>query len=74
MRFGLYADANVLRQDRYHEFLAAHRTFSFVTAAKRHGRDIRNLVYGSLAVLCPACPQPEMNMDPQWLSRSEELR
>ncbi|KIP12369.1 hypothetical protein PHLGIDRAFT_113846 [Phlebiopsis gigantea 11061_1 CR5-6] len=60
--------------DRYHEFLSAHRTFSFVTAAKRHGRDIRNLAYSDLTVLCPACPQVDMNMDPGWLSRREELR
>ncbi|KIP01467.1 hypothetical protein PHLGIDRAFT_123325 [Phlebiopsis gigantea 11061_1 CR5-6] len=60
--------------DRYREFLTANRTFSYVTAAKRHGRQPGSLSYAALAILCPACPQIDMNMDPKWKNRTEELR
>ena len=61
-------------QDRYREFLSSYRTYSHITSIKRHGKEIRDLAYASLAVLCPACPQPDENMDPGWRSRAEELR
>ncbi|GJE98479.1 hypothetical protein PsYK624_147110 [Phanerochaete sordida] len=60
--------------NRYREFMTATRTFSHITDLKRHGRKLRDLVYASLAVLCPACPQPDMNMEPGWRERNEELR
>lgn len=60
--------------DRYREFLIANRTFSYVTAAKRHGQQPGSLSYAALAILCPACPQTDMNMDPKWKNRTEELR
>lgn len=61
-------------QDRYREFLTAHRTFSHIAAIKRSGGGIQDLVYSTLAMMCPACPQPGENMDPEWRTRKEELR
>ena len=53
--------------DRYREFLMAHRQFSFLRQLKwAHRRADEELKEGSLAIECPACPQPLMNMDPNW--------
>ena len=61
-------------QDRYREFMTASRTFDHITELKRHGQKVREIVYASLAVLCPACPQPGENMDPKWHERAEGLK
>lgn len=66
--------ADKQEQDRYREFMTAARTFDHITNLKRHGRKVRELVYASLAILCPACPQPDINMEPGWQSRAEDLR
>ncbi|GJE92976.1 hypothetical protein PsYK624_091350 [Phanerochaete sordida] len=60
--------------NRYREFMTASRTFNHITSLKRHGKDVRGLVYASLAVLCPACPQPDKNMSPGWRQREPGLR
>ena len=53
--------------DRYREFLMAHRQFSFLRQLRwAHQRADEDLKEGSLAIECPACPQPLMNMDPNW--------
>lgn len=53
--------------------MTAHRQFSYVQALKRFGVDVaKKLQPGSLAVRCPACPQPEINMDPLWRDRPRE--
>lgn len=64
--------ADVPHQNRYRELLEAHRTFAHITSIKREGRALKELVYGALAVLCPACPQPDENMDPNWRARPQE--
>lgn len=62
-------------QDRYRELLTAMREFTFLRQVKRAGvLPTGKLPSGSLAVLCPACPQPGMNMDPAWRQRPEKLR
>ncbi|PCH40637.1 hypothetical protein WOLCODRAFT_45431, partial [Wolfiporia cocos MD-104 SS10] len=61
--------------DRYREFLTAQREFAFLQAMKRAGvRPSTHLPARSLAVWCPACPQPMMNMDPGWKERPKEKR
>ncbi|KAI0735656.1 hypothetical protein C8Q76DRAFT_611678 [Earliella scabrosa] len=56
--------------DRYREFMASMREFSFLRACKRAAQQpTRQLPPRSLAVLCPACPQPGMNMRPGWEKR-----
>ncbi|KAI0043375.1 hypothetical protein FA95DRAFT_1498735 [Auriscalpium vulgare] len=61
--------------DRYREYMISQREFEYLSATKRAGAEPgRNMAGGSLAVLCPACPQPEINMDPQWKTRGPELR
>ncbi|RDX46393.1 hypothetical protein OH76DRAFT_1356133 [Lentinus brumalis] len=53
--------------DRYREFMTAAREFSFMRATKRFGVEPSStLPPGSMAVLCPACPQPGINMDPVY--------
>ncbi|KAI0711729.1 hypothetical protein C8Q76DRAFT_623155 [Earliella scabrosa] len=61
--------------DRYREFMASMREFTFLRACKRGGQTPRrNMPARSLAVLCPACPQPNINMRPDWHLRSPEFR
>ena len=46
------------------------REFMFLRATRRAGVDPEaDLPARSLAVWCPACPQPGMNMDPNWQNR-----
>ncbi|KAI0744400.1 hypothetical protein C8Q76DRAFT_604248 [Earliella scabrosa] len=60
-------------QDRYREFMASMREFSFLRACKRGGQvPSRTMPSRSLAVLCPACPQPGMNMRPGWERRDRQ--
>ncbi|PIL28189.1 hypothetical protein GSI_09726 [Ganoderma sinense ZZ0214-1] len=61
-------------KDRVREFRIAVRTYSFVRACRRAGEPpSANLKTGSLAVLCPACPQPGQNMRPGWEQREEQF-
>ncbi|KAI0060783.1 hypothetical protein BV25DRAFT_1806721 [Artomyces pyxidatus] len=61
--------------DRYREFYISNREFAFLRAVRRAGQSPRrNLPAGSLAVLCPACPQLDINMDPNWRTRPTHLR
>ncbi|KAI0050137.1 hypothetical protein FA95DRAFT_686892 [Auriscalpium vulgare] len=56
--------------DRYREFLTSAREFAYLRTVRRAGvLPVRNMEAGSLAVLCPACPQPDINMDPRWRER-----
>lgn len=60
-------------QDRYHEFSEAMREFNFVTLCQRHNEaPAADLSPGCLATRCPACPQPDINMDPGWEDRPED--
>ena len=61
---GVYTTSS---QNRYRELLTAAREFMFTRATKR--ADVEptdNLEPGVLAVRCPACPQPGINMDPAY--------
>ena len=52
------------------EFRIAVRTYNFVRACRHAGVDPgAELAAGCLAVLCPACPQPNLNMRPGWEKR-----
>lgn len=43
------------------------REFMFLRATRRAGVEpTKNLEPRSLAVLCPACPHPGINMEPGW--------
>ncbi|KAI1784958.1 hypothetical protein LXA43DRAFT_900780 [Ganoderma leucocontextum] len=60
-------------KDRVREFRIAVRTYSFVRACRRAGEHpSATLKSGSLAVLCPTCPQPGHNMRPGWDQRDEQ--
>ncbi|KAI6151215.1 hypothetical protein BKA82DRAFT_3975358 [Pisolithus tinctorius] len=58
-------------KSRYHPFLRMVRQFRHTKLLKRAGRaseqdGIRTTKPGGLAVLCPACPQPGMNLPDDW--------
>ncbi|KAI0708129.1 hypothetical protein C8T65DRAFT_708633 [Cerioporus squamosus] len=53
--------------DRYRQFMTAEREFSFMRSTKRADMPPeQGLPPGALATLCPACPQPGINMDPRY--------
>lgn len=64
-----------MTQDRYREFNNSMREYRQVRARRRHGVPL-GAVPGrtELAVLCPACPQPEKNMRPGWKERDAAYR
>jgi hypothetical protein len=60
-----------LHQDRYEALLRMSRQYRHLIALKRAGRahDITGTLGtkpGELAVVCPACPQPGMNLPVDW--------
>ncbi|OJT02669.1 hypothetical protein TRAPUB_2484 [Trametes pubescens] len=62
-------------KDRYREFNNSMREYRQVRARRRHGVPPGAIPsHGELAVLCPACPQPDMNMRPGWQDREREYR
>ncbi|KAH9829608.1 uncharacterized protein C8Q71DRAFT_863183 [Rhodofomes roseus] len=62
-------------KDRYREFMTAHRQFNYVHTLKRFAFDVKKkLEAGCLALRCPACPHPDVNMDPNWRERPEKDR
>ena len=62
-------------QDRYKGVLTAAREFNWLTTVKRNGMEaVKQLPFGSLAIWCPACPQPGINLDPDWTKREKSLR
>lgn len=55
--------------------LISAREFAFITLTKRMGLlPTAEYELGALAVLCPACPQPGINMDPDWMNRPFDER
>ncbi|OCH83973.1 hypothetical protein OBBRIDRAFT_742414, partial [Obba rivulosa] len=61
--------------DRYRELLWAMQEFIWLRSVKRAGlAPCRHMAPASLAVLCPSCPQPGMNMDPGWRERPVSMR
>ena len=68
--FGFHSDS----KDRYREFMISERQYSFLRNLRwSHRRADESLSAGSLALECPACPQPDMNMDPNWRSCDKDL-
>ncbi|KAI0643312.1 hypothetical protein C8Q79DRAFT_915187, partial [Trametes meyenii] len=64
------APDSVNPQDRYRELGQAAREFAFLRQCRRAGENPgQTLQPGSLAVLCPCCPQPGLNMRSQWEHR-----
>ena len=61
-------------KDCYREFMMAYRQFCFLRSLRwSHRRADKILPEGSLAIECPACPQPKMNMDPIWKNCNKDL-
>ncbi|EIW51995.1 uncharacterized protein TRAVEDRAFT_136413 [Trametes versicolor FP-101664 SS1] len=59
-------------QDRYREFKTTMRQYTYIQQCRRAGvRPARELPRRSLIVLCPACPQPGINMRERWKERDE---
>ncbi|KAK0458061.1 uncharacterized protein EV420DRAFT_1620865 [Desarmillaria tabescens] len=57
--------------DRYQAFLRVMREWRHIRALKRFGRGhessgIQGTKQGELALRCPACPQPSINLPPDW--------
>ncbi|KAI0682452.1 hypothetical protein BC835DRAFT_1235178, partial [Cytidiella melzeri] len=62
-------------KDCYQEFMRASHHYQYLCLLKWNGLSVsRNIPSGSLAVLCPACPQPGINMDPTWRERPLDKR
>ncbi|KAI0763380.1 hypothetical protein BC629DRAFT_1293991 [Irpex lacteus] len=54
--------------------MRVYRHYQFLCELKWNAQSVsRTLPPGSLAVLCPACPQPGINMDPKWQERPRHL-
>ncbi|EMD33434.1 hypothetical protein CERSUDRAFT_57023, partial [Gelatoporia subvermispora B] len=61
--------------NRYRELLRTMQEFIWVRAVKRTAqKPARRMAMGSLAVLCPACPQPGVNMNPAAPPRRYDQR
>ncbi|KAI0311061.1 hypothetical protein OF83DRAFT_1166459 [Amylostereum chailletii] len=55
--------------------MISNREHAYLTVVRRSGvKPARQLKAGALVVLCPACPQIEINMDPEWKERPWYLR
>jgi len=69
-----------LTQDRYDEFMRIVRQWRNLKLLKRGGRGhedggILGTKPGELALLCPACPHPGINLPPDWdLAPAAKLR
>lgn len=66
-------------QDRYKSFMRVVAQWRFLKRLKRAGRahdptGINGTQPGELAVQCPACPHPEINLPPNWEDVSEDLQ
>ncbi|OCH89243.1 hypothetical protein OBBRIDRAFT_804820 [Obba rivulosa] len=62
-------------QDHYRELLRAMQEFIWIWAMKRAGQEpARRMTPRCLGILCPTCPQPGINMDPQGMPRPAHLR
>lgn len=45
----------------------------FLRTTRRAGVEpVKDLEPRSVAINCPACPQPDMNMDPNWRNRPDD--
>lgn len=63
------------QQERYREFMATYRQWTYLRALKRNAQAVSaTLPPGVLAVFCPACPQPTINMSPGWKDAAPDRR
>ncbi|KIJ32280.1 hypothetical protein M422DRAFT_52965 [Sphaerobolus stellatus SS14] len=66
--------------ERYQEFLNIIRFWIHLQVEKRSGKPLGIISripkshHNSVAVLCPACPQPTINMAPNWEEEAEDKR
>ncbi|KIJ40777.1 hypothetical protein M422DRAFT_256198 [Sphaerobolus stellatus SS14] len=66
--------------EQYREFLNIIRFWIHLQAEKRSGKPLGVISHipkshhNSVAVLCPACPQPTINMAPNWEEEAEDKR
>jgi hypothetical protein len=65
--------------DRYQVFIRICRAYRHVMMLKRMGRGhdpggVQATKSGALAVLCPACPRPGINLPEAWEEVSKEDR
>ncbi|KAI1782416.1 hypothetical protein LXA43DRAFT_905863 [Ganoderma leucocontextum] len=62
-------------KDRYRELNNSAREFAFIRTCRRSmQKPALHLPSRSLAALCPACPQPGINMREGWKKRTEEYK
>ncbi|KAJ7099324.1 hypothetical protein B0H15DRAFT_1001957 [Mycena belliarum] len=66
-------------RDRYDEFLRMGREWRHLRMLKRAGRGhakggVDGTKAGECALLCPACPQPGMNLPPNWKEAPKEKK
>jgi hypothetical protein len=64
-------------KDRYKAFLRTLRMWRHLRMTKRGGRSydnsgINGTSPGELAVLCPACPIPSVNLPPNWQAAEKD--
>ncbi|KAF9456024.1 hypothetical protein BDZ94DRAFT_1353138 [Collybia nuda] len=65
------------RRDRYDEFMRMIRQWRHLKMLKRTGRGhdvegVKATKPGQCAILCPACPQPDINLPPDWESAPDD--
>jgi len=65
-------------KDRYQEFLRMLRMWRHLHLLKRGGRahdptGAEGTAPGELAVRCPACPYPDINLPANWTSAPKDL-
>ena len=62
-------------KNRYREFMAAYRQYLYLCTLRwSNCRADRIHEPHSLVVRCPACPQPNINMDPEWKNCSKDMQ
>ncbi len=71
--------SNNILKDRYSAFMRIVREWRHIRLMKRMGRGhessgVSGTNEGECAVLCPACPQPEKNLPPNWKEEDESQR
>ena len=69
----IWVECAYVCKDRYKSFLRALRMWRHLKMLKRGGRSydetgVKGTSPGELAVLCPACPIPSINLPPNWKS------
>ncbi len=66
-------------QTRYKEFMRVVTQWRHLKLLKRAGRahdptGVAGTLPGMLAVQCPACPRPEVNLPDNWETISDDLK